>query len=325
MRETKYKIGSGLTPYSSCVDRFVPSGYSDALPFERQLEEAAKVRGLRGVAFDYPYQFKDPVRLRKQIDNVGLEMWTVELGLYPDRKWKLGTFTSPDPNIRRDAIKMCKDGLDAAAELKAVDVLLWPGQDGYDYPFQVDYVKAWDLLVEGLVEIAEHRPDVKIAVEYKPKEPRAHIHVGSVGTLLYLLRCVGKPNVGATIDLGHSLVAGEGPGEAVALLARDRKLFQVHVNDNYRDWDHDLIPGSVCFWESLEFFYWLRRVGYDGWLGMDIYPYRENGAAALQLCVANTERLMDMAAKLLESNLTAAQAKADPVLATQVVWDTILK
>jgi len=53
--------------------------------------------------------------------------------------------TSPDPNLRREAIQMCKDGLDAAAELKAVDVLLWPGQDGYDHPFQVDYLRPSDV------------------------------------------------------------------------------------------------------------------------------------------------------------------------------------
>ncbi len=325
MTETKYKIGSGVTAFATLVDRFVPSGYCDGLPFERQLAEIAKIKGLRGLGFDYPYQFKDPVKLKGQLDNVGMELWTVELGLYPDRKWKLGTLTSPDPAIRREAIRMCKDGLDAAAELKAVDVLLWPGQDGYDYPFQVDYLKAWDWLVEGLIELAEHRPDVLIAVEYKPKEPRTHLHVNTAGTLLYLLKCVDKPNLGATIDLGHSLFAGEGPAEAVAMLAREGKIFQVHVNDNYRDWDHDLIPGSVSFWESLEFMYWLRRVGYDGWYGMDIYPYRENGPAALQMCVRNTERLLDMAGKLLESDLSLAHAKADALLAIQIVWDAVLK
>ncbi len=46
---------------------------------------------------------------------------------------------------------------------------------------------------------------------------------------------------------------------------------------------------------------------------------------ALQTCVRNTERSLDMAGKLLESDLSLAYVKADAVLATQIVWDTVLK
>ena len=123
--------------------------------------------------------------------------------------------------------------------------LLWPGQDGFDYPFQADYSRCWRLLIDGIGEVAAHRPDVRIAIEYKPKEPRAHLFVRNAGTLLHLLHEIGLANVGATIDLGHSLVAGENAAEAAVLLADAGKLFQVHVNDNYRDWDHDLMVGTI--------------------------------------------------------------------------------
>ena len=63
------------------------------------------------------------------------------------------------------------------------------------------------------------------------------------------------------------------------------KLKQVHLNDNYRDWDHDLIPGSVTVWEHIEFFYWLQKLGYDGWYSLDIFPYREDGIEAVELAV----------------------------------------
>jgi xylose isomerase len=49
---------------------------------------------------------------------------------------------------------MSKKALDVAAELGAVDVLMWPGQDGFDYPFQSDYQKYWGLLVEAIGEVA---------------------------------------------------------------------------------------------------------------------------------------------------------------------------
>jgi xylose isomerase len=49
----------------------------------------------------------------------------------------------------------------------------------------------------------------------------------------------------------------------------------VHLNDNHRDWDDDLIPGTVHVPEFLELAYWLVRSGYKGWLTLDIFPYRE--------------------------------------------------
>jgi len=44
-------------------------------------------------------------------------------------------------------------------------------------------------------------------------------------------------------------MAFENPAEAVYLLASSGKLYHTHFNDNYRDWDHDMIVGSVHLWE----------------------------------------------------------------------------
>lgn len=320
-RETKYKIASGFVPFSPCVDRFVGGGYRDGLPLEEQIAAMARVEGMRGVAFDYPAQFTDAdvPKIKTLLEQHGFELATLELGLYPDRKWKLGTLSSTDPAVRRDAIEMSKRGLEIARELGAHDVLLWPGQDGFDYPFQVDYGECWKLLIDGIGEIAAHAPDVNVAIEYKPKEPRANCFIRNAGVLLYVLKCVDLPNVGATIDFGHSLVAGENPGEAAALLAREGKLFQVHLNDNYRDWDHDLMVGTVHLWETLEFLYWVAKSGYDGWYIMDVFPYREDGHAAIQQCVQNTERLLDVARRLPEAELRVAMEQMDPVAASKAL------
>ncbi|HUT74633.1 MAG TPA: sugar phosphate isomerase/epimerase family protein [Armatimonadota bacterium] len=325
-RATRYKIGSGFAPFSPCAERFVVGGYRDPMSLEQQIGLATRVEGLRGVGLDYPYQFGDGdiERVRRLLSASGFEFCTLEIGLYPDRKWKLGTFTAPDPGIRREAIEMCKRGLEVAADLGAADVLLWPGQDGFDYPFQVDYDECWRALVEGIGEVAAHRPEVKVAIEYKPKEPRANIFVRNAGTLLYLINSIGLPNVGATIDFGHSLVAGENAAEAAVLLAREGKLFQVHVNDNYRDWDHDLIVGAVSLWETVEFCYWILKSGYEGWYVIDVYPYREDGLAALQQCVRNWEKVLDMAGTLTRTNIAEAMSNADAVSSVRTLWDTLL-
>jgi len=316
----QYRIASGFAPFSPCADRFNVAGYREPLSLEQQFAAAARIRGFEGVGLDYPYQFTEAEAVRPLLQKTGLEFVTLEIGLYPDRKWKDGTYTAPDPGVRREAIAMSWRALEVAAELGAVDVLMWPGQDGFDYPFQSDYRKFWQLLVDGIGEVGSHRPDVKIAIEYKKQEPRTNCYIRNAGVLLALLRDVGLPNVGGCIDLGHSLACGENPGEAVVLLERAEKLFQVHVNDNFRDWDHDLILGSVSFWETLEFFYWLRRCGWSGWHILDIYPYRLDGSAALQEGVERTRFFIDLAERIDTAGFRDGLARADVIAAGRELW-----
>ena len=131
---------------------------------------------------------------------------------------------------------------------------LWPGQDGYDYPFQADYSRLWDLEISAVREIAEYNSQLKIAVEYKLKEPRSRMLIGSVAKALMLIEEAAQPNIGITIDTGHALMGKETPGESVVLAAREGRLYGVHFNDNYGEWDDDLIVGSVNIWQNLEYF-----------------------------------------------------------------------
>ena len=48
--------------------------------------------------------------------------------------------------------------MDIAEYLEAGVMNLWPGQDGFDYPFQINYVAQWNLIVEALIETAQHNP-----------------------------------------------------------------------------------------------------------------------------------------------------------------------
>jgi sugar phosphate isomerase/epimerase len=296
----EYRIASGFAPFSPCADRFNVAGYREPMSLAEQFEAASAIEGFGGVGLDYPYQFTDVEEVKPLLKKTGLEFVTLEIGLYPDRKWKNGTYTAPDPGIRRESIEMSKRALDV--------------------PLQSDYQKYWTLLVDGIGEVAAHRPDVRISIEYKRMEPRTNCYVRNAGVLLALLSEIGMDNVGGCIDLGHSLVAGENPGEAVVLLHRAGKLFQVHVNDNYRDWDHDLIVGSVTFWETLEFFYWLRRCGWDGWYILDIYPYRLDGPGSLQQGVDRTRFFLELAGRIDSQTFRGALDRADVLAAGRELW-----
>lgn len=325
MKTRPHRIASGLAPFTPCYDRFLTTGYREGLPFQAQVEAAAGIPGLGALVLVWPAQFQTASEIKPLLARHHLALATLEFSLYADRRWSTALFSTRDQGLRREAIETCRRGIDVALEAGADDVLLWPGQDGFDYPFQADYPAAWSRLVDTLGEIASYRPQMRISIEYKRMEPRANIYVRNAGVLLALLRDLNLPNVGGTVDLGHSLYSAENPAEAAMLLARAGKLFQVHVNDNYRDWDHDLVVGSVHLWETLEFFYWVERAGYTGWYQIDSYPYRDDGRAALLNSVERTRWLIDRARDLQATPLADHLARGDAMDAGRLVWERVLR
>ena len=92
----------------------------------------------------------------------------------------------------------------------------------------------------------------------------------------------GCANVGICIDTGHGFEAGENIAEAVVLAKRAGDLlFHMHFNDNHGSWDDDMIVGSVHSTIYVDLLYNLKKTGYDGWLSMDQYPYREDATDAI--------------------------------------------
>ena len=194
----------------------------------------------------------------------------------PNGGLDVGALTARDPAVRRAAIDHIQTGMDVCAGLGGERIFFFFGQDGCDYPLEIDYGQAWDWLVEGLSAVVAHRRDVQVCLEYKPFEPRRHILVSNVGTTLHLVRQVTTGQLGVVLDTGHALLAGESLGESVLLLNQAERLAHVHFNDNDGKWDDDLVAGTVHLLPFVEAIYWLKRVGYAGWQSLDLYPYREN-------------------------------------------------
>jgi len=113
--------------------------------------------------------------------------------------------------------------------------------------------------------------------------------MGTVGKVLFVIDSVNLENVGGNVDVGHALMAYENPTESALLLHQRGKLFHVHLNDNYADWDWDMIAGTVHFLEFLEFLFWLKKIGYSGWYSFDQYPAREDPIKAIQSSIENLE------------------------------------
>ena len=319
------RIEAGPAPFSCIGDRFVSGGYTIGLDQNRQLEELVKIDGLSGIPFMFPNDFPDPVKLKEKVRGFNLNVGTICPDTYTSSHWKNGTLTSRDPKLRKESIKLIKDSMDYCYEAGGADILLWLAHDGYDYIFEDDYSTRWSYLVDGLKEAAEYRRDVNLAIEYKTKEPRTYQYISNVGKSLLLCEEIQAANLGVVLDLGHSLFAGENPAESVALLDRYKRLFHVHLNDNYRSWDDDLLLGSVHLWETLEFFFWLDKIGYDGWYVIDIWPTRTDGKKSLQESVNRAEKFMELAKNLPYDELKKMQDDNNTMDIMELLRKQVLK
>jgi xylose isomerase len=264
-------------------DRFC-SGYKQNQTTQEMLRQAARLPYVSGIELvgTWDIDLGNVVEMKTALTELGLECVSIIPDLFGDPDYAKGSYSSPQARIRRQAIDYTRQMCDIALELGCPTLNLWPGQDGYDYLLNTDYDSQRGWMCEGIYELAESYPRLSFALEYKPKEPRTHSTLARMADTLLMVQEIGCGNVGVTIDTGHAFVGGEVVGEAIVLAKRaGNRLFHMHFNDNYASWDDDMIVGtvhSVCYLEAL---YWLDRTNYRGWLSMDQYPYREDGAGAI--------------------------------------------
>ena len=280
MHRPRYSVF--LNTFNTCVDRFCTAGYSEKVSVAGQFAAARKLSGISAVDV-VVYSDTRLDEIARQLAQGGLELASVLPDITCAPMYQHGAFTAPDPEVRRSAVQNVCRCMDFAAEHGCRSVTVWPGQDGYDYLFQSDYLLVYEQLKEGLAACAAHRSDVTLHIEYKPYEPRTHSYLDSCTSVLALIQSLPYRNLGVVIDFGHTLMNNCAPGQAVALCkAHGVDRLHLHLNDSFAHMDDDLIPGTAHTQYYLEFFYWLQYIGYEGYITFDQFPYRDNAAQAVE-------------------------------------------
>ena len=247
--------------------------YQDQRPVHVRLEMASKVEGCDGVELCYPDDFDDVPTLKDLLSKYELGVSALNFRSRRPGQWMRGAWTSESPQERQDAVDDFKKLMDIAAELGVMRVTNCPLNDGSDYLFELDYERAFDYAAECFSEMAAYNRDIRVCIEYKENEPRGRCLFGLCGETVAFCDMVGADNLGITLDFGHALCAGERGAQSAVLAARSNRLFYVQVNDNDGVFDWDMLPGSMRLWDNVEFFYYLRRLGYDDdWYSFDVIP-----------------------------------------------------
>lgn len=317
-------FGAGLWNFASYVDRYATDGYAEPVSTLEQIRLAGEVGDLSYVDLNYPFSHGATLaEVKDALDAADLK----PIGITPDiylRRFGRGAFTNPDPGVRAEAMDLLHEAAGAVRDLGARYVKVWPGQDGWDYPFQVNHHDIWKLAVDGMRELASAHPDLKFVIEYKPREPRVKMLWDSAARTVLGIKEIGLDNVGVLLDFGHALYGGESPADSAQLLIDHGLLWGMDVNDNLRGWDDDLMVGTVHLTEVFEFFYTLKINNWEGVWQLDQFPFRED---TVQTAKASIRFLRAVHRALEELDIDAlreAQARQDAITANMLVQDALL-
>jgi xylose isomerase len=313
------RFGAGIWHFATYVDRYATDGYGEPRSVIDAIELAGQVSDLSVVDLNYPFFGGDftSSQVREALERNSLEVIGITPEIYT-RVFAKGAFTNPDSGVRQLAHELCTEACDVVRDFGADYVKLWPGQDGWDYPFQVDYSTVWKHSMDGVGQLASENPDLRFVIEYKPREPRVHMSYSSVARTLLGIEKIGLPNIGILLDFGHALYGGESPADSAQLAIDHGRLFGMDVNDNLRAWDDDMVAGTVHPIELLEFFYTLRKNDWEGVWQLDQFPFREDSVAAANAAIDFLKTCARALDALDFEALKAAQADHDAITAQRL-------
>jgi xylose isomerase len=326
------KTSLGIWAFGPMATRFVPGGYQPEHANETTVDRVRRaVDGLGdlidGYEFHYPQELSEE-NLDEVREALGdHDIYCIATGLHLDPRFGRGGLTSPDPETRAEARRRTRAAADFAGSLGA-HFIVWPGIEGYNYPFQTPYGESWAWLVEGVGEAAERCAEhgVKLFLEHKNSEPAMKIFMRNIGMTLHVihkLRERGIANVQVNMDWQHLIMNGENLAEYAAMLAAEGLLGHQHANSGWGIFDDDNMVGATAFMETLELAVELRRANYGAAgerLGFDLYPYTEDQVEAVRRSVLQWRFIDSVAARIDDAALREAQQAKDAVRAYELVY-----
>jgi xylose isomerase len=331
------KTSIGIWAFGTLATRFLVAGYHPEVANETPLERARRVaEGLRdlydGLEFHYPNEINED-NAQAIVEAIApMDVYCVASGAHTFPKHARGALTNPDSHIREEAKTMHRRAIDLAAQLGA-HLIIWPGIEGYNYPFQSDYTNQWTYFLEGIADAVQYanEKDVMVFLEHKNSEPAMKIYMRDMGMTIYVIRKLEEMGVDISrvkinMDWQHLIMNGENLAEYVELLAMEDLLGHQHANSGWGLFDDDNIVGATRFMETLEIARALRKVGYGRRgerLGFDLYPYTEDPVVAARQSLLQWNFIDTIASRLNEEALSEAQRQKDALAAYRVVFEAL--
>jgi len=326
------KTSLGIWAFGAMATRFNPGGYKPELAGASTADKVrTAVAGLGDLMDDYEFHYPQELShdnldaVRDALDGHGI--YAIATGTHLNPRYGKGGLSSPDDAVRSDALAEALDAASFASELGA-QMILWPGIEGYNYPFQTAYADSWARFIDGVGQVASRCAEhgTTLFLEHKNSEPAMKIFMRNVGMTLHVihtLRRQGVENVKINMDWQHLIMNGENLAEYAALLAAEGLLGHQHANSGWGTFDDDNMVGATAFMETVELALELRRAKYGSngeRLGLDLFPYTEDQVAAVRRSVEQWRFIDSVAERIDDAALREAQQRKDAVAAYELVY-----
>ncbi len=328
--ELDLKFSAGVWFLSPCHSRF-HAKYKPDLSIEQQLEFLAGLKdyGLTALEAHYPNEVnEDNLDVWKNFSkDTGIRLITVIPLLFWDDQFEWGSLSNPLKDPRQAAIERTKRALDLNRRLDTDFAVVWPGIDGYENPFGIDFTAMRDRFADGLAEAMDSVPGVRIAFEPKPYEPRGRILFGTTpeGVLLghQVESKLKHPDNRKLLDeghalccmnpeVGHVLMGFEDLAYAYSWPLSEGRLAHSHWNSQpLGNYDQDLNVGVVSPEQLEALLYTMKMYGYRGYFGIDINPERMPVDTALKISMDAIRAANDRINGLDHESILYAQQHPD--------------
>lgn len=346
-QEFKIKFAAGHWAAGGFGDRFTAlggCGYNPDLDSTliAQIERVSRA-GIQGIEF-HEASFLDENReidghkiaeVKQALAEYRLEPTNMNTNLYSAPEWQHGGITNPDQAVRQAALAVALQGAEIAREIGCKSVALWPGSDGWDYNFEVNYGKQLDYFIEGCIAINRKAESLGLSfgIEAKLHEPReGNMVVPTTHMAILVSRMVneacGSRNMGVCIDYGHEQMYAVEPASMLYVAGKAGvPVVNFHINDSkLHSNDEDRIAGTGDIWRLTDFCYAAIDTGYDGWFGEDQFTYRTDPVKSMSLSRELFANIMKKALLIYadKEKLEKARATGDASATIETVKKYIL-
>lgn len=314
-------------------DRFAPPGYhSDDKGFTSDFEAQCRRTKAAGIDAIEIHQSVFEKTLNGDLDwsaverakqgylaDLGLTLTACNINTWTNPRFRLGGPCNPDAALRRAALDEILKGVELCKALDISVLSVWPGSDGADYHFQIDYKQSLEWFTEALttVNAACLKVGVRLAIEPKPYEPRElFMIVPTAASAIIVAQRVnaatGGANCGLTIDYGHQKMEGTTASTACDLAAfAGVPIHKFDINDARQGRnDQDLIFGTVSLPEAVDYLYTTFIRNYRGYYSQDQFTYRDDPTRAMERSMINFANLALKAVRIYARQPELDRARA---------------
>jgi L-rhamnose isomerase len=308
------KMSVGHWSAGEFFDRFAPVGYNSDNPAFTS-DFAAQCRRTKAAGIDAIeiHQHVFEKTLNGDIDWPALERaksgFLAELGMtvtacnintWTNPRFRLGGPCNPSGALRREALDEVLKAIEISKALGIQVLSIWPGSDGADYHFQIDYRQSLEWFTEMLVTVNQAcvTAGIRLAIEPKPFEPRElYMIIPTAASAIVVAQRVnatcGGTNCGLTVDYGHQKMEATTASTACDLAAfAGVPIHKFDVNDARQGRnDQDLIFGTVSIPEAVEYLFTTFVRDYRGYYSQDQFTYRDDPTRAMERSMVNFANL----------------------------------